>query len=105
MRRSTRTEFVLVTPRGMAIRWTGAASAAAAGRGEDHPGQDVTLRTWAGGQKPQLVVEPQQAPFAEYVASVRPGSGVAFAAWRDYLRDQRLGRCGPTMRCAPWPSV
>ncbi len=79
-----RTEYLLVTPKGMPLQIDRRGDAPALhleARG------DLELRTWSDKQKPQLQPEPQQAPFTESVPSVRAASGLSALAWRDFLRD------------------
>ena len=90
-----RTEYVLTTPAGMPLQ-IDARGGAPVARMEsiDDPlgtGTRLEVRTWAAREKAQMLPEPQQAPITEYVPSVRVGSGVRFAGWRDFLDDQEHG--------------
>jgi tetratricopeptide (TPR) repeat protein len=83
-----RTEYVLATPASMKLDLDA--------RGEAPPIQvvpkgDLTLRTWSLRYQPQIFQEPAGAPFAEFLPSVRASSGLSFAGWRDYLRDNQFG--------------
>jgi tetratricopeptide (TPR) repeat protein len=83
-----RTEFVLATPAGMKIDLDtrGQAPAMALAKKDE-----LEIRTWSGRYQPQIFQEPAAAPFAEFLPSVRAASGLSFAVWRDYLRDDQLG--------------
>jgi transglutaminase-like putative cysteine protease len=56
---------------------------------EKRDGLDV--RSWAARRRPQAFLEPSAAPYSEFLASVRPASGLTYPLWRDYLRDQGFG--------------
>jgi hypothetical protein len=92
-----RTEYLLVTPAGMKLqidRRGDAPETVVERRGE------LEVRTFSARKRPQLFQEPSQTPLAEYVASVRAGSGLSLTAWRDYLRDGSLlaWRASPALR-------
>jgi tetratricopeptide (TPR) repeat protein len=104
-----RTEYVVVVPEGFSVGGAvgrgprllvdrrGAAPEAVVTRGGVAPAdkkgsqEAVQVITWSGRSEPQLVPEPQQAPFTEYVPSVRVAAGVSFEQWRDFVRDQSFG--------------
>jgi tetratricopeptide (TPR) repeat protein len=83
-----RTEYVLATPAGMKLDLDTRGDApelVLTKKGE------LAIHTWSGRYKPQIFQEPAAAPFAEFLPSVRASSGLSFAAWRDYLRDNQFG--------------
>jgi tetratricopeptide (TPR) repeat protein len=83
-----RTEYVLATPAGMKLDLDARGDApkvVVTKKG------DLEIRTWSGRYQPQSFQEPAGAPFAEFLPSVRASSGLSFAGWRDFLRDNQFG--------------
>jgi hypothetical protein len=87
-----RSEYVLVTPRAMALAFDrrGGAPAPVV---TDGPGDDAGARvtTFAATRVAQLFAERASVSPVEYVPSVRVGSGVTFERWSRYVADQLHG--------------
>jgi hypothetical protein len=82
-----RTEYLLVTPKGMPVEVDRRGDAPKLERPD---AGELDERLWAARRQPQAFQEPSSAPFTEFLPSVRAGSGVSFLAWKDYLRDGEL---------------
>lgn len=82
-----RTEYLVVTPWAMPLQVSrrGPAPPPLVNRRGD---ERVTV--WARQKVPRLLPEPPQADalMAEWMPSVRVGSGITHARWRDWLRDR-----------------
>jgi len=93
-----RSEYLLVTPRGMAVGLDRRAGAPAPETRADADG--TTVATFAATRVPQLHVERSSVPPIEYVPSVRVSSNVSWAGWARFLREQLYGtaRSSPAVR-------
>jgi tetratricopeptide (TPR) repeat protein len=93
-----RSEFLMVTPRGMKVDLDHRAGAPVA---EVAAGPDgTTVTTFAARRVPQLFAERSSVPAIEYVPSVRASSGVTWPAWARFLEEQLYGtaRSSPALR-------
>ncbi len=83
-----RTEYVVVAPETMSLQIDRRGDAPSA---QQSRADGLQIWIWGGRKMAQLFPEPAATPFAEYVPSVRVGSGISRDRWRDYLRDQQFG--------------
>ncbi len=84
-----RSEYVLVTPRAMALSFDRRAGAPTPAVTEAADGARVT--TFAAARAGQLFAERASVPPVEYVPSVRVACGVTFARWARYVAEQLHG--------------
>jgi tetratricopeptide (TPR) repeat protein len=84
-----RSEYVLVTPRAMALTFDRRGGAPAPVVADAPDGARVT--TFAATRAGQLFVERAAVPPVEYVPSVRVACGVTFARWARYVAEQLHG--------------
>jgi tetratricopeptide (TPR) repeat protein len=101
-----RSEYILVTPKGLALDVDGRAGAPAASvavrdaAAGDGAGGALRITTFAAHEVPQLFAERSSVPAIEYVPSVRVSSQVSWQGWARFLAEQLYGtaRSSPPVR-------
>jgi tetratricopeptide (TPR) repeat protein len=83
-----RTEYVVVTPAGMALTIDARNGAP---RAEERTADGLTIREWRRRGVRQAVPEPLAPPAVETLPSVRVGAGVTHVGFRDAVREQIYG--------------
>jgi tetratricopeptide (TPR) repeat protein len=83
-----RSEYVLAVPPEMKLQID------RRGQGAPEPertsAQGLSLLTFSARAAAQRFSEPSQAPFEEFLPSVRVGARLSFAGWKDFLTDANL---------------